>query len=111
MSALDRLATHLVAEVPVATLQELLRRPPHEIPIAGGGFCGGRCRPDGTGFVNGLLCGFGCRPALIAGAPSVVDPDGTLGLTAEDLTGIRNDLPVLRQAVIYEIEANLKALK
>lgn len=110
MSAFHTLATHLVAEVPIASLQDRLGELTNDIPMASGGFCGGGCRPF-DGPINGVFCGFSCRPTLIAGAQGVVDQDGSLGFTAEDLASVRKDLPKLRQAIIYQIEANLAALR
>lgn len=110
MSVFNRLATHLVAEVPVTTLQAILERPDDEALPASGILCGGGCRPD-PGPAHGLLCGFSCRPTVIAGAPGIVDPDGALGVTAEDLENVRKSLPRLRRAVVDQIEANLAALR
>ena len=105
MSAFDVLSEHLVTEVPIARLQTLLT----EIPVAGvgpsgGAVCGLGCRPGA-----GMLCGFSCRPHLTA--KDVTDPDGRLGLTEKDLTDVRTDLPKLRQAIIYQVESHLGALR
>lgn len=97
MKAFGTLAKYLIAEMPVAKLQEQL----------GGGerydgaLCGGNC----GGPVDGMLCGGGCRPKI--GAPDVIDPEGRLGLTAQDLTAIRNDMPQLRKAVLDQLRTHL----
>lgn len=101
MEAFEKLAKQLIAEMPVAKLQEQL----------GGGerfdglVCGGSC----GGPVDGLLCGSGCRPKI--GAPDVIDPEGRSGLTASDLAQIRNDLPQLRKAVMDQLRTHIHQLR
>ncbi|NWG26766.1 MAG: hypothetical protein HXY30_20500 [Pseudorhodoplanes sp.] len=101
MEAFGNLAKYLIAEMPVAKLQEQL----------GGGerfdgaLCGGSC----GGPIDGLLCGAGCRPK--SGAPDVIDPEGRLGLTAKDLAAIRSDMPQLRKAVLYQLRTHIHQLK
>lgn len=110
MSALEKVAAGLVAEVPIGALQELLGPKLDDVPVTGGILCGGGCASINDAL-NGVLCGFGCKPVLIAGAQGVVDSDGVLALTTEDLNALRNDLPKLRGAVVYQIEKHLNALK
>jgi len=110
MPPFQKLAKHLVTEIPVAQLQVILRRPPREdsLPPYSGTLCGGGCgaRPG----LNGTLCGLGCTPKA-ASAPGVIDREGRLGLTAKDLTDIRKDFPKLRQAVARQLEAHLGKLR
>src|SRR5262245_5482666 len=108
MPAFEKLADHLVAEVPITKLQSLFGQ--GLTPVAGGSFppggsiCGLGCNPGA-----GALCGFGCNPPLAA--QDVIDPDGHLGITEKDLADIRSDLPKLRQAVISQLEAQLGELR
>jgi hypothetical protein len=99
MEAFEKLAKYLVAEMPVAKLQERLGGKRYD-----GIVCGGSC-----GEVDGLFCGGSCRPK--SGALDVIDPEGRLGLTAKDFTKIRNDLPKLRQAVLDQLETHLHQLR
>lgn len=110
MSALQKVAVSLVAELPIVALRDLLGPKLDEAPVTGGFFCGGGCTPIDSP-ANGIICGFGCRPALIAGAQGVIDPDGRLGLSEKDIADIRMELPHLRRSVIYQIESQLAALR
>lgn len=103
MYGVDKLATHLVAEVPVPRLQLLLRRNPDEEPAFDGLLCGGNCSGR-----DGAWCGNACRPQS---ATDVIDRDGQLGLTAKDLADVRKDLPALRRAVTQEVDLQLARLK
>lgn len=105
MPAFQNLATHLVAEIPVARLQLLLKREPgNQLASFEGVLCGGGCSGK-----DGAFCGSGCRPQQ--GAPDVIDRDGQLGLTAKDLSDIRNDLPALRRAVVEQVDWHLARLR
>lgn len=104
MPAIEQLATHLVAEVPVTRLQALLRRNPVDEPMFDGILCGGNC----TGK-DGAFCGSGCGPHQAA--EGIIDRDGRLGLTAKDLSDIRYDIPALRRAVIGQLDVQLARLK
>lgn len=102
MAALESFARQLIAEMPVARLQMQLGGPDtrgFEGLVCGGGCLGG----------NGALCGFNCEPR--ADVPDVIDPEGKLGLTAQDLANIRNDLPKLRQAVADQLQTHLQQLR
>lgn len=107
MSALEKLATHLVAEVPVARLQEIFVHELKDGPASRGMICGGGCSPT-DGAVNGFLCGFNCGAAP---RPRMIDPEGVLGLTSEEVSNLRSDIPSLRHAVAYQIELHLKNLR
>lgn len=105
MSAFEKLAGLLIEEVSVSKLQSLFADiPTASIGPQGGAVCGAGCRPGA-----GMLCGLSCRPA--AAAQDVVDSDGRLGLTEKDIADIRMDLPKLRQAVVYQVESQLSALR
>jgi hypothetical protein len=104
MAPFQKIAKHLVAEVPVAKLQGLLKDPGSQIADVSGGVCGGGC--DGR---NGVFCGFNCR--AVASAPGVVDRDGQLKLSVKDLKDVRDDLPKLRQAVARQINTHLGRLR
>ena len=104
MAPFQKIAKHLVAEVPVAKLQGLLKEPSSEIAAVAGGVCGGGC--DGH---SGSWCGLRCKP--VAGAPGVVDRDGQLKLSAKDLQDIRANFPKLREAVARQIEFYLDRLQ
>lgn len=108
MSLFEVLAQRLVADVPISRLQGLLGRHPDD-PTGFGVLCGGGCGSP-PGHQVGFACGFGCREALAANAQDVIDPDGALKLTADDLADVRKDLPKLRNALIYEIETHLREL-
>ena len=97
MEAFGKLAQQLIAEMPVAKLQEQLGGGKR----FDGGLCGGNC----GGPIDGMLCGLGCRPK--SGAPDVIDPEGRSGLTAQDLAAIRNDMPQLRKAVLDQLRTHL----
>lgn len=104
MPALQKLATQLVAEIPVTRLQVLLKRKPGDELQFDGLMCGGNCSGKDGGF-----CGSGCRPQQ--SAPDVFDRDGHLGLTAKDLSDIRSDFPALRKAVIEQVDVHLARLR
>ena len=104
MPPFQKLAKHLVTEIPVAKLQASLKLQPGLIQASSGGFCGKGC----TG-VEGKVCGLDCKPK--ASATDVIDREGRLGLTAKDLTDIRKDFPKLRQAVARQIEVHLNKLR
>lgn len=106
MNAFEKLADHMLSELPIAQLQEMLDESPGPIE-RNGAVCGGNCggAPGGTG----VLCGLGCRPP--AGAPKVLDREGRLGLTADDLNAIRADFPRLRQTVVDQLTAHLNQLR
>src|SRR5690606_4873300 len=100
MSAFQELATHLVAEIPIARLQVLLRRPPEPEPAFDGLLCGGNCSGK-----DGAFCGSTCNPQN--DAPDMLDREGKLGLSTADLSEIRNDFPRLRQAVVEQVDMHL----
>lgn len=104
MSVYQALASHLVAEIPVARLQRLFGPVPDDPDPLGGGFCGNNCH----GHV-GSVCGIRCNPP--ADAPDVIDRDGQLAFAVPDLKAIRGNLPQLRQAVLEEVTPHLNRLK
>jgi len=104
MPPFQKLAKHMVVEMPVAKLQAILKLQPGLVQSSSGGFCGKGC-PG----VEGKACGLDCRPK--ASATDVIDREGRLGLTAKDLTAIRKDLPKLRQAVARQVEVHLGRLR
>lgn len=104
MTAVQTLATHLVAEIPVTRLQVLLKRAPGDELAFDGVLCGGNCSGKDGGF-----CGSGCRPQQTA--PDVIDRNGQLALTAKDLSDIRNDFPALRKAVTEAVNVHLARLR
>ena len=107
MAAFQKLAEHLVAEMPVTKLQEVLASQSRIHPDTGM-VCGGGCGPTG-GSNTGGLCGLSCKPQVRA--QYVIDPTGHLGLTTKDITEIHNNLPKLRQAVVQQVEAHLSQLR
>ena len=104
MAAFQKLAEHLVAEMPVTKLQEVLASQSKIHGNYDGIVCGGGCgNPDGG------ICGCKCKPQVRA--QYVIDPTGHLGLTTKDITEIHNNLPKLRQAVVHQVEAHLSQLR
>jgi hypothetical protein len=103
MASHDKLAGVLVSEVPLAALQGVLNQS-SEIAASLGGVCGNGCT------VFGSICGLGCTP-LRADAPHVIDREGTLGITKEELAEIKQNFPELRQAVARQVEWELNKLK
>ena len=101
MSAFETLAKHLVTEVPLTRLQDVITA---RAPLSLGGICGANCPGAGS------WCGFSCQEAL-AEASNVVDREGLFQLTASDLEEIRNDLPRLRQATAAQVESQLDLLR
>ena len=102
MAPFQKIAKHLVAEVPVAKLQDIFK--PQSGDDHQGRGCGGGC--DGR---NGLVCGLSCRPK--AGVPGVIDRNGQLKLSAKDLKDVRDNLPKLREALARQIEVHLDQLR
>src|SRR5215831_18037662 len=105
MYSLDKLAPHLVAEIPVSRLALLLKDDPGEaLQSVDGIFCGGNCARK-----DGMICGGRCNPQQ--DAPDVVDRSGQLELTANDLSDIRANLATLRRAVLQQVELHLGRLR
>jgi hypothetical protein len=101
MSAFEKLAQHLVTEVPVTRLQDVIAT---RAAFGVGGICGANCPGAGD------WCGLSCQAAR-ADAPNVIDRDGLLEFSASDLEDIRNDLPKLRQAIAVQVESQLNLLR
>ena len=103
MASHEKLAGFLVSEVPLATLQGVLNQKP-VVEASAGGVCGNGCS------VLGMICGFGCTP-IVMEAPHLIDREGSLGITKEELAEIQQNFPELRQAVARQVEVELNKLK
>jgi len=86
-----------------AALQRILNNEEPMAIASQGLFCGNSCR------VKGAVCGFNCVP--LAQATNVIDPEGRLGITEQELADIKQNFPELRRAVAHKVEVELNKLR